>query len=112
MSDPVRVHNPATTRVIADALLSNTSRPDGMVRASYDLAALEEAATITTVDQLDALPVKSLVRDDEGDVHEKTRDGAWWEMTSGSLGGHYPAAALVGPLAGNVTLLWTPDGDR
>lgn len=42
----------------------------------------------------------------------RMRDGAWWEMTSGPLRGHYPAAALVGPLAGNVTLLWTPDGDQ
>ncbi|NOQ62844.1 hypothetical protein, partial [Mycolicibacterium fortuitum] len=36
-----------------------------------------EACTITTVEQLDALPVRSVVRDADGDVHEMDDCGFW-----------------------------------
>lgn len=61
-----------------------------------------EACTITTVEQLDALPVRSVVRDADGDVHEMDDCGFWRAP-------RYPSIlnAVVFP----ARLLWHPEAE-
>ena len=67
---------------------------------------LPPARTVTTVEQLDALPVGSIVRDDErAALDEKWDDNLWaevgYEYTFSSISIHTP-----------VTVLWEPEEDQ
>lgn len=61
-----------------------------------------EARTVVTVEQLDALPVRSVVRDADGDVHEMDDCGFWRAP-------RYPSIlnAVVFP----ARLLWHPEAE-
>lgn len=45
--------------------------------ADQIVVGLREARTLRTVAELDALPVGSIIRDEDGDGLTKTRDGRW-----------------------------------
>lgn len=46
--------------------------------AAHVAAEIRKAHTVTTVEQLDALPADTIIRDDEGDAFQKDLV-SWWE---------------------------------
>ena len=58
---------------------------------------------IETVEQLDALPVRSVVRDEDGDIHEQDDCGYWRSP-------RYPSILDAVTLPARV--LYTPEADR
>ncbi|MCG7610362.1 hypothetical protein [Mycobacterium sp. CnD-18-1] len=71
-----------------------------------ELAAAIEAELhplIETVEQLDALPVRSVVRDEDGDIHEQDDCGYWRSP-------RYPSILDAVTLPARV--LYTPEADR
>lgn len=69
-----------------------TSQPDGMARTTILATAILDAGwrpparTVTTVEELDALPEGTMIRDSEGTVAENW-DGTW-HSTEGGCYGH------------------------
>ena len=45
--------------------------------AKHVAAAYREARTITTREQLEALPIRTVIRDDDGEIYERERSGPY-----------------------------------
>lgn len=56
-----------------------------------------EACTITTTDQLDALPTGAFVRDAYGQIMERRRGEAWWRYSEKQLPLELPALLIWHP---------------
>lgn len=70
----------------AVAIASKVHTRDFDVMARAALAAADNAATITTVEELDVLPSESVIRSEQGGVWERCDDGEvrYWITTGNS----------------------------
>lgn len=82
-----------------------TSQPDGMARTTILATAILDAGwrpparTVTTVEELDALPELAVIRDSEGTVADLAF-GMWFSSDGRVFGLRLPATVLYEPKEG------------
>ena len=86
------------TELIYDRRFANVGEiVDDILAAGY-----RKPRTITTTDELDALPVGSIIRDPNGLALQLRLDGCWW-VTNGDVG---LGLDDISPEALPATVLW------